>query len=85
MDRIILTTILTTTLSIIIGLLVFIAKKLDETIKEFKAEIKMNSERHNVSDILFSHLVHESVNSRAIAEGKSPWPKIFSKKKEREH
>lgn len=79
------TVLVTTLLSIIIGLLAFIAKKLEKTLDDFKKEIDISSSRHAVSDVLLSHIIHESVNSRSIAEGKAPWPKIFSKKKEKEH
>jgi len=77
--------IVTALLTVIIGLLAFIAKKLQETLNRFEHDIQISIERHNVHDLVISQMINENYNSRAIAEDKSPWPKIFINRSEKEH
>ena len=79
------TILVTTLLSIIIGLLGFIARKLEKSLEGISREILISNERHNVSDVLFSTIFQDTVNTKHIAEGKLPWPKTMHKKKDREH
>jgi hypothetical protein len=64
-------------LSIIIGILGFIAQKLDKNLTEIHSNLSLAHERHDVSDVMISHIIKESYNSKAIANGQEKWPNIF--------
>lgn len=80
--------VITTLVTITIGLIIFVSRKFEQMIMDNKLEIeRVNKEitllhsRLDIHDIIASYILKDSVSSEGIALDKLPWPRpIFGEK-----
>lgn len=68
-------------ISIIIGLLVFIAKNLKTVLDKLVNETALSEKRHGIHDLAISIMLKDNYNSKAIAEDKDKFPFKFKEEK----
>lgn len=78
---------ITSLITLCFGLLAYLAKKLDKSLDNFnhtqvalQKEISLSHKRLDIIDVIISSILRDPVNSAAISENRSDWPKnVFEK------
>lgn len=68
-------------ITVIIGLLSFIAKRLNDLLTKLILDTDLANKRHDVTDIVISSLLKENYNSKSLARDSGAWPHIFKSSK----